>query len=493
MISRQAAVRSHFEITLRTPAEALRILHGEGAVLPAHEQVVLGRKAVNALATRLTGVQDPVAGLNEVRAARAHAGRLEPESVEVLQALQARLEQRVVAESVGAVAGLAEKGDWGRAGQRAGGQLQRPETTPEVKQALADVIGVSQQAEALDRLDAALQTVGRGRPAQNAFRSVPLERLPAPVREPVRGLRGIAEVRLAAERGAPPPDVARVKQAVADLRAGTGNAELAGRVQQDLAVKALLDGHPAEARQLLPADGPPEHAARLLRDMKALALGQGEVSTTPAREAVAGKPGPRDPPPGLKPLVPEGKVEGPRPGVRESALADLPPVEEAGRLEQPLKQQAEANSQAERKSLQQRARATAQHLQGLHQRYQKDEDEQKKMIEDLEKRLGRKMIDAEQVRAWSLRRAGARAEQIAAGLGKLNGGAAPAAAPPVAAGNDAPDRWVAAMRRVRQRHLAKDVARAVGAAAGTRARPELVGAAEIASALAEVLRGARKP
>src|SRR5262249_18594596 len=141
--------------------------------------------------------------------------------------------------------------------------------------------------------------------------------LPAELQPAVRGLKGLAELQAHVE-GRPdgPPDVAALRRSVADLRAGLGRDGLVGRVLQDLALRTGLEGYGGEAGALLPAGGELRPAAGLLRDLKALVLGEGEVGTAPARQAAG--PQANEPPPGPRLLQPEGEAGGWRPRVREA-------------------------------------------------------------------------------------------------------------------------------------------------------------------------------
>jgi hypothetical protein len=155
-------------------------------------------------------------------------------------------------------------------------------------------------------------------------------KLPAELLSAEQGLRALAELQeLTRSRWEKPPDVARLRELLAQLP----DAGRARRLQHDLAAKAFLDGHPEQARSLLPDPGDPEHAAALLRDVKALVTGEGPVKTDVGRAATpppgeGGKTprGPPPAPPGVRLLLPEGDGNGPRPGPSERATADLPPL-----------------------------------------------------------------------------------------------------------------------------------------------------------------------
>jgi hypothetical protein len=136
-----------------------------------------------------------------------------------------------------------------------------------------------------------------------------------------------------------PPDVAALREALTRLRQRPGEAKLADRLRVELAARAFLEGHPAEARRLLPArDEPgadPEHAAAVLRDMQAMVAGAGGLSTWPAQEAVKederpGSPRRRGPPSaGLGFLLPEAPIGAGPPLPGEDVRAGLSDVFEA--------------------------------------------------------------------------------------------------------------------------------------------------------------------
>src|SRR5262249_30609197 len=181
-------------------------------------------------------------------------------------------------------------------------------------------------------------------------------------------------------------------------------------VQLDLAVKAFVEGFAAEARALLPDNAPPAHAAKLLRDMKTLVLGKGEVQTRPAQRALEAEPGgggagvrgPPRPPPGLSPLIPEGNPEGWRPQVREPPGADLPPLERAGRQKKSWRESIEAKIKAEKTALDQQHETILPHLQGLHRKHQQEVREHDKLIAALEDRFQHKLSLAQRHAAIQL-------------------------------------------------------------------------------------------
>src|SRR5262249_38953420 len=149
-------------------------------------------------------------------------------------------------------------------------------------------------------------------------------------------------------------------------------------------------------------DGPAEHASNLLRDLKAMALGEGgTVSTASAVERAAptepgkGTETPRGPPPGLKPLVPEGERLGWRAPVVERAGADLPPLEKAAELGLALKGKVEAELKPEQANLEKDAKTVQQRLTVAYERVQAPELKERKHFAELEGILDRRLRPAE--------------------------------------------------------------------------------------------------
>jgi hypothetical protein len=118
-----------------------------------------------------------------------------------------------------------------------------------------------------------------------------------------------------------PPEVATLEQNVADLLDVTANGELATHVQRQLAFKAALEGHPEAAQKLLPPGRLRLTDEAVLRDLKAVVLGEG---TADLGAAWSGPPG-GGAAPGVNPEGPAGSY---RPSPGESSKAGLPPLDE---------------------------------------------------------------------------------------------------------------------------------------------------------------------
>jgi hypothetical protein len=411
------------------PAEAIRHLNADSArLLPQAERLQLGQKALRGLALSVEAGGKAWESLAEVRTARRNANEVEPAVKKDLDALHQRAERQALIEVVADVQARAERGQWGEAALKAREVLPRlqepvnPEVRAqetadfqarrlEVRKALNDLVTVGQRLEALDQLQAGVKALegNRSGEAARALTGLNVDLLPAKAQAPARALRGLAEVRaLAEKRWGKAPDVAALKEGLARFRdglAGVPGADpmLVKKIAQDLAVKALLEGHPAEYRSLMPADGPPEHAANLLRDITALALGEGKVTTWPAESVLAtpepgaGPASPRGPPPGLKPLIPEGPSRSWRPPVREAASAGLPPLEKAVEAAAPLRASAEAESRGERTNLNATARTAQASLGAVQQRILLPEKAERQAFAEVEAALDRRLAAAERV------------------------------------------------------------------------------------------------
>lgn len=427
-------VRSNVQASLRTsPAEALGILGRQGNVLLPHERVLLTRQAMNELGRRVETGADPWGALQSVRQAHAEAIGLGPQTSLQLRGMEARIQARALTEGLEGVARLSAREMWPEAGRTAQQWLVREQNATrldhaqaaEVRQALQQVARGTRRAEALDRLEGAL----RGPPARAAetLGRIDPGELPASLQASVRGLRGLAELR--AEAGRPwnqVVEVARLRNSLTMLEQGlaeTGIADpaLVKSIRQDLGVKAYLEGHVQAARELLALDGSADHAVHLLRDLKAMALGKGEVRTWPAEQAVAPDPaagaaGTRGPPRGLLPLIPEAQAAGWRPPVRQGARSELPPIEQAARLEKPLAEHAEAGVKQQRPVVEKETHAAFHHVHRLHQGFHENEEREKKRLAGLEKRLHRELQPAERALAWHLGHQGKDDDAIAEAL-----------------------------------------------------------------------------
>lgn len=198
------------------------------------------------------------------------------------------------------------------------------------------VLQLDRRQRALEDLDAAL----RG-PDAATWRKLEVRALPEPLAGQASNWQGLllgltdlqTEYTGWARQNPDARQVVRCLTAIREVKSYQGTAD---RLAQDVALRAFLRGHPSLALEILPEDGPPAHAAELLRDLKTLVAGQGEVITEPGRavgrELNDGPGAPRGPPTGVALMVPEADVRGYRLRVRERADADLPPLIEASLL-----------------------------------------------------------------------------------------------------------------------------------------------------------------
>jgi hypothetical protein len=350
-----------------------------------------------------------------------------PATARVLLAFRADLQRRALRDCLAEVARLGGAAKWEQAGRLAG------EHTALVPGPARPVL---ERVARLARRDLALRRLRTALEAGRAWPQVAVEDLPESLRPVARGLRALAEVRAVAEGSLrTPPDAAQLRRACAEMGEALGDPDLVARVRQDLAVRAFLAGHPGPARELLPRTGSPAHAAAALRDLTVLLAGKGKVSSTPAARAAR-----RGPPPGVKPLLPEADRRGWRVGVRESARADLPPLDEAGQLlraggrrpgggkkgqdgrsngtgaQGPPNVSFPAQVQAALARQQDDAQQALAAVRQLEGRERDEEGEDECLLESLARRLGRPLTPAERVVALQLRRQGTPAKAIAGQL-----------------------------------------------------------------------------
>jgi hypothetical protein len=285
-------IRGEIENDLKegNPHRALDNLRVKGASLPPAEQNSLARQATK----NLLGKVDEwgaIPSFERVQLARLNARRLDPTVEFVLKCLEEDLEQRRLLES------LKQLADWENSKEKValigpGAQLvlqkqKIPENIRKALKNLAEKFNQNQAAEALE------QVVKDPTKSATLLGELSLDFLPENLRKLASGLKGVSgllALRDTEERWwqwREPPDVSALKQAIADLKAGSGDSELAQRALQDLALKACLEGFPAEGKALLDASpGSPEHAAQLLADLRTLVLAEGKVKTWPAQRVL---------------------------------------------------------------------------------------------------------------------------------------------------------------------------------------------------------------
>jgi hypothetical protein len=423
-----ATVRRAIDTNPRSAFEILR--QPETRIIGEASRLLLGREAVQKLSLKVETGGNATANLAEVRTARKHAAELPAEIRTSLDRLSAQAERTLLAEAVTEVAVRAERGKWGEATGKAKDWLGRlsearlPEESlataefrarrTEMREAFNEAVDVGKRLDSLDRLQSALKTADGKNAEQTARKLGELDAssLNPRLKQQMEALRGLAELKAQAEQTwRETPKVSEIKDSVARLQRGL--QELSGvdgtlcqKVLQELAVKAFLEGHAPEYFKLMPAEGPAEHAGNLLRDLKALALGEGKVETSPGSHAlpvVQGKgPGSPRAPPGLEPLMPEGARDSWRPPVRETAKADLPPLEKAAALGKELQAKAEAGINPERAALQNKALAAKEKLNGVYQRIIAPEQAERRQFAEFEAVLDRGLRPIERVQVREL-------------------------------------------------------------------------------------------
>jgi hypothetical protein len=409
----------------KAPGRVIPRLAGqEGQALPQTTRVTLAREVVEKMAVQAEISKKPVDNLAEVRSVRSAASKLPADVQEGLARVAQGLERRVLVEGLQEIGIQAERNQWrevvkkARAGLAELGDARLARDTehdsaefrvrlPEVRKLLGESGDLAERMAGLDDARIALKRLDRAKPEQ-AARSLALldrARLPAEVRRQVDSLRGLAELDIAfARKWTTAPDVAGLKQSVARFEGGADGI-LGKKLLQELSVKAALEGYPAEALKLLPEGGPPQHAANLLRDIRALALGEGQVQTAPALAALdqpgKGADSPRAPP-GLEPLIPLGARHGWRPPVKEKPGSDLPPLKQAREAGATVQAKVEKTLPARRLDLDRTATQLRNKITVLCSRVMAPELAERRKLAAVENELDRRLRPLERVRARAL-------------------------------------------------------------------------------------------
>jgi hypothetical protein len=167
------------------------------------------------------------------------------------------------------------------------------------------------------------------------------------------------------------PGIAKLEATLAVVARIAKDDPVVARLRQDISARLLLGGRAGDARKILAGGlagtASQEHAAALLRDMKALVLGEGKLSTVAVADASSvDKPGLSS---AIRGLGPDGKAHAWKLPVRESPLTDRGPVVAAerlaGKLEDRLEEEVgrvQANRPEEARSL---ARQIQTHLRSV--------------------------------------------------------------------------------------------------------------------------------
>jgi len=174
------------------------------------------------------------------------------------------------------------------------------------------------------------------------------------------------------------------------------DSNLGKRLLQDLALKALLEGHPDLAMKLLPENAPADNARKLLSDLRALALGEGKVETWPATATES------RPPRGVEPLIPTDARPKWQPPSKEKPADNLSNLDRAEKVAATLKAQAIKNATGEKASSEARAAKALAALSALHDRIMVPELAERKQLVAVEAVLDRRLLPAERVRVQTL-------------------------------------------------------------------------------------------
>lgn len=397
-----AKVRAEIKALLTTqPHDVFGRLNSVGlSVLTPQERDDFARQAVERLATRVEVSNNSWATLTEVRMAVENAAAFDPLVGTDLGMLAALAERRALADAVFEMRHLAERGSWGevvRRGQEWRKRLREVnnevsreslQKRTQVHGAIASLVRIGQERDALDTLEAAWRSGDLSR--------VSVTNLSPRLHDEIVGLRGLRTVRdLAGEARLNAAEITTLKESIASfmksLRAlPDADETLGARILQELAVRHLLQGHAAEYRALMPADAPADEAARLLRDMKALALGQGAIVTDAGRQALPAKGGKADePPPGIRAIIPESVRKDWRAPTQDGMKKEPSPLEKAALAGEILRGQIETNAKKERISWQGRAKDARQSIETAQQHLRGLEEADDKQLAEVADGLGR--------------------------------------------------------------------------------------------------------
>lgn len=287
----------------------------------------------------LEGLESPSKTITE-RLREAEVQRAAEAQIRETEILRARFE---VEAAVKAASSLAASGSWDKAAALAEKALERRGYTdrgfgylsPTVATGpLQKFVHLKRNAEALDRLQKLLDSKGKVDPGESVPDGVPLS-VERAHREYQR-LKALHSL-LISPRELTDKSLPRTLAALKELQSDAESRSVANALMRELAVKALLSDQAAEANRLLEASQPSgdsssskdkAHAEALLRDVKAVILGEGSVETWAGAEVLRPKPDetnhPTRGPPLVATLLPEVFLAGYRPPVREKATEDLP-------------------------------------------------------------------------------------------------------------------------------------------------------------------------
>jgi hypothetical protein len=400
------------------------------STLPEAMRLSLGKEALRQLAIKLETGGQAAKTLREVRSAQQVSSSLPHQLGTPLKRLSQLAERRALVEMVQDVRLHLEQGNLAEASQKASVHVRELNEMPaghrafespefranriELTKALEQVRDIAQKLRTIESLRTTLEElqVHKADAVAGKLRAIEPAHLPRSVQVHADALRGLAELQqISGQKWTRAPDTVAIRQAVTRIERGLAQVpgtspQLGKQIQQELAVRAFVEGHPQSYFQLMPKGGPKPHAAQMLRDLKALALGEGTVGTAVGKSALPAEPGagPASPraPPGLEPLVPEGARSSWRPPIRESASADLPALEKAAESGASLRKQAQAKLEPEHTSLGGKVGEARIHFEGLQQRLLAPEQQERQRFTEIERQLARRLQaeDRVRIRAW---------------------------------------------------------------------------------------------
>jgi hypothetical protein len=413
-------------------AVAFSNIFDAGEELSDKERTELAHFALNELAGRAEITKAPAVSLRETQGARAKAALLrDPALDQALTAVEDRLAYVLVYLDLQAIKDHLENNQWGPAANKAQVRLLQPGISDEIKKLLEEVARVGRHLQGLEQVQAALRTVDRSQPADTAeaLSRLHAELFSAPLEKALRRFRASVDVRAAAELPwQRRPSVAALRQSLIDLEL---DPELSSRIGQDLSAKLFLEGYAQEAREMLPADGSPEYARALLRDLGAVVSGKGAVETpevihvlSASEWNIAGRP-----PSGIRSMIPPAERGKWRPVSRPATATKRAPAEEIARHEARLREEVRTSVADEKDAALDSAAEALAHVRAHYQERKRLEEEDQKAFAELESLAQRTLGPADRFVVRYLRRQGKKYSEISAALGPQSAVVEPAAFP----------------------------------------------------------------
>jgi hypothetical protein len=421
-------------VTARTnPVAAYKQL-GEavGRRLPAATRQAIAREALRALAVKVEKDNDPFGTLRDIGDAQAAALGLDRAMLLPLERLHTMAHRRALLTALDDAHASAKAGKWSEAAgaarlwsERLGDRADRirlawlPNIAREQNKAVIEACdGLAGPARLMGAADT-IQKALDGKPTAQTWVRLTAPGLSKKLGEQLEALYLLRRLRLLAEKnGLLASEATELTTTLTRLK-GLGHDELVKKVSFGLAVKALIDGRTKEFEAMLPEKVPADQAAAALRDLKALALGEGKV-TTWAGKAFVPLSGPL--PGALLPLVPTGRRGAWKPPMKDAAADASTPVAEADALFLKVAEEARQQLKAERVKVEADAIKARDVLVSAQATIKKAEDTERKSLAGVEYRLGRRMRPDEKPLALSLLDAGKKADEAANSLQAQVGG-----------------------------------------------------------------------